>query len=82
MPCSALKIPRNSSGFGDSVGEEKSTWGPDCSLKEWSTGDPDQFGNQLHYRASSCCVCVSETDRDREEREDTHGPKSSELRLW
>lgn len=31
---------------------------------------------------AAVCVCQRQTDRDREEREDTHGPKSSDLRLW
>lgn len=69
MPCSALKFSRNSSGFGGSVGEEKSTRGPNCSLEEWSTGDPDQFRNQLRYRASSCCVCVRDRQTETEKRE-------------
>ena len=64
------------------MGEEKSTRGPNCSLEEWSTGDPDQFRNQLRYRASSCCVCVrdrqTETERVTESERDTQKEKDRE----
>ena len=58
--------------------KKRALWVSDCSSEEWRTGDPDEFRNQRHYRASRyselvcvcLCVCVYERERERERETD------------